>query len=114
MRALNLYDDLLKMAQGPKAPKPLQEFATNTLSRTARLSNDPATISKTIDALLSLYFTNQDSSASAKNELLQFEPKFQLQIIEKIRQHAKNEDQRTAAEDLLQVLIKNWWGKDLS
>jgi hypothetical protein len=49
-----------------------------------------------------------------KNELLQFEPKLQLQIIEKIRQDAKIEDQRTAAEDLLQILIENWWGKDLS
>lgn len=24
------------------------------------------------------------------------------------------EDQKAAAEDLLQVLIKTWWGKDLS
>lgn len=109
----NLYDDLLKIAQDKKAPKPLREYAINTLSRAARLSNHSATISRTIDALLSLYFKDQDSSTAVKNELLN-EPKLQLQIIDKIRQHAKKEDQKTAAEDLLQVLIKNWWGKDLS
>jgi chromosome condensin MukBEF complex kleisin-like MukF subunit len=49
--------------------------------------------------------------ALTNNELLQFGPKSQLQTIEKIRQYAKNEDQRTAAEDLLQMLIKNWWSK---
>jgi hypothetical protein len=83
-------------------------------SRTARLSNDTATIFKATDALLGLYFKNQDSSTTVRNELLQFEPKFQSQIIDKIREYAKKEDQRTATEDLLQVPIKDWWGKDLS
>lgn len=109
-----LYDAFLKTAQDPKAPKPLREYAINTLSRTARLSNHPAIISRTINALLSLHFKNQDPSNAIKNEFLKFEPKLQLQIIEKIREYAKNEDQRTTAEDLLRILIKNWWGKDLS
>jgi hypothetical protein len=108
-----LYDDFLRTAQDPKAPESLREYAISMLSRTARLCNHPATIYKIIDALVGLYFKNQESSNAVKNELLN-EPKLQLEIIEKIRQYAKIEDQKRAAEDLLQVLIKNWWGKDLS
>jgi predicted transcriptional regulator len=110
----NLYHDILRIAQDPKAPKPLPEIATGMLARTARLSTNPDTISQTTNALLSLYFKNQDLSVAVKDELVQFEPKFQLPLIEQIRQCTKIEDQRTAAEELLQALIRNWWGKDLS
>jgi predicted transcriptional regulator len=110
----NLYDDILNIIQDPKAPKPLQETATKLLARTARLSKVPATNSNITDTLLSLYFKNQDLSGTVRDEFIEFEPKFQLRLIEKIRQCTKNEDQRTAAEELLQALIRYWWGKDLS
>jgi hypothetical protein len=60
-----------------------------------------------------LYFKDPDSSNAIENEFLN-ETKLQLQIIERIRQYAKNEDQRVAVEGLLQVLIQYWWSKDLS
>jgi hypothetical protein len=88
------FDDFLRISKDPSAPKPLREYAIDTLSRTARLSNHPATISRTIDALVSLYFQNQDSSDTVRNELFKFGTKLQLQTIEKIRQHANNEDQK--------------------
>jgi predicted transcriptional regulator len=110
----NLYQDILRITQDPKAPKPLQETVIGMLARTARLSNNPDTVSQITKALLSLYFENQDLSEAVRNEFIQFEPKFQLRLIEEIRQRTKNEDHKTAAEELLQALIKYWWGKDLS
>ena len=109
----NLHDAFLKIAQDPRAPKSLREYAIITLSRTTGLSNNPDAISKTIDTLLDLYFNNQDISDTVKTELPN-EPKLQLQIIDKLRQQAKNETKKTAAEALLQTLIKNWWNNDLS
>lgn len=108
-----LYDHLLKIAQDKETSKPLRQYAINMLSRAASLSSHTAMISSTIDALLSLYFKDQDCSTAVKDELLN-ETRLQLQIVGKIKKYAKIEDQKTAAEDLLQVLIKNWWGNDLS
>jgi DNA-binding PadR family transcriptional regulator len=109
----NLYDDFLKIAQDSKLTKPQRIFAINILSRTARLSNQPAITSRTINALINLYFNNTGDAEEIENELAN-EPKLQIEIINKIKQHTKIEDQKTAAEELLQKLVKNWWNNDLS
>jgi DNA-binding MarR family transcriptional regulator len=109
-----IYKSLLRIVSDKTEPPRLREWAINMLSRTAKLSHNSALTTKTIDTLLDLYFENTDLSQTAEDELLQFETKFQNQIVEIIRQNAKNEQKRTVAEDLLQVLIKNWWSKDLS
>jgi len=110
----NLYDDFPRIIQDPKVPQYLRNFAIETLSRTAGLGHDPNATSKTIDTLLCLCFKNEALSKTIENELMNFEAQFQIQIIEKIRDYAQNQGQKENAEDLLQVLIRNWWGKNLS
>jgi predicted transcriptional regulator len=110
----NIYDDLMKITTDETASKPLQQWAITTASRIAQLSNNYQLTDETLRTLLNIYFKNSELSKLVEDELLKFDTKMQTKVIKKVREYAKREEKKTAAEDLLQVLIRNWWGKDLS
>jgi hypothetical protein len=109
-----IYPGLQKIASDAAETTNLRERAINILSKTAMLTNDPNLTTNSIDFLLDLYFKNTDSSKIVAYELVKFEDKHQTRIIKTITHNIKIEERRSAAEELLQLLINNWWGKQLS
>jgi predicted transcriptional regulator len=109
-----IYRGLIKIASDETASKPLRQWTIKTMSRATVLRDNYEMTGKTLEALLKIYFTDSELSKLVEDELLAFDTKNQTRIIEKVRECAKDEEKKTAAENLLQVLIRNWWGKDLS
>jgi DNA-binding transcriptional ArsR family regulator len=109
-----IRDVLLTKVSDETAEVNFKEWATNTLARAARVSNDQNLLNKTIDKFLEIYFNKGSNSEIVKNELLMFEPKFQKMILERTRTYTHDPTKSSRAEELLTALISLWMSSRLS